>query len=191
MDFLIALDHKLFVLFNGTLSNRIFDIVMPAITDLHKSPAFGGFFLIFLLMWIYRQRTDALKWIFALIVAIGLSDAISYRVIKANTMRDRPEKSGVEVVLRTHQHSGTSFPSNHAANIFAAATVLSAVFPVAAPFLYLIALTVAFSRVYVGVHFPFDVLVGALLGISLGAATRWGMRYWVGEQWLRKKHHKG
>jgi undecaprenyl-diphosphatase len=58
-----------------------------------------------------------------------------------------------------------SFPSGHAATSFACATVLSALVPRAAPFLFVLAGAIAYSRLYVGVHWPLDVIAGALIGL--------------------------
>ena len=64
-----------------------------------------------------------------------------------------------------------SFPSGHTTVAFACATVLSYFAPRLAPLLFLLALAIGFSRVYVGVHYPLDVLGGAALGVVLGAAV--------------------
>ena len=118
-------------------------------------------------------------WILVLIMSVGLTDFVSYRVIKSTADRARPELAGVPVVLRTTHHSGSSFPSNHAANAFAAATILSAAIPGSGLLVYFIAFLVAYSRVYVGVHFPLDVFAGALLGLVIAFSVRIFLRTYI------------
>ncbi len=68
-------------------------------------------------------------------------------------------------------HDG-SFPSGHATASFACATILAFYAPRGAPAFFLLAATIAWSRVYVGVHYPLDVLGGAVLGIGIAIALR-------------------
>ena len=65
---------------------------------------------------------------------------------------------------------GYSMPSGHAATAFAGAVALTYMWKRAAPLFFLLATAIAFSRVYVGVHYPGDVLAGAALGAAVGAA---------------------
>lgn len=65
---------------------------------------------------------------------------------------------------------GDALPSGHAATSFAGAVLLGLVAPRAAPYLLALAIAVAYSRIYVGVHYPGDVLAGAVLGAAVGAA---------------------
>jgi membrane-associated phospholipid phosphatase len=58
-----------------------------------------------------------------------------------------------------------SFPSGHTATSFACATVLAALVPRSAPFVYILALAIGYSRLYVGVHWPTDVLGGIAVGV--------------------------
>lgn len=168
MDALISLDHNMFTDINWGLSNSAFDLFFPFITDLHRNPWFIGLVILLSGYWVWRQRQKAAAGLICAALTIGISDIATSQLLKPIFKRDRPNSSVVAVHLRTHPHSGPSFPSNHAVNTFAAATVLSALLPPAMIFWYLCAVLVAFSRIYVGVHYPSDVLVGAAFGICVG-----------------------
>jgi undecaprenyl-diphosphatase len=100
------------------------------------------------------------------VIAIALADWSSM-AIKALVDRPRPPLRYAEPKTLVPVPHDASFPSGHAATSFAAATMLALAFPRFAPFLYVLAAAVAFSRVYVGVHYPLDVIGGALLGALL------------------------
>ena len=113
------------------------------------------------------------RWgVFALtVIAVVLADW-SATGLKALFDRPRPPLRYAEPKTLVHLPHDASFPSGHAATSFAAATMLAIAFPRFAPFLYVLAAAVAFSRVYVGVHYPLDVLGGALLGALVAIALR-------------------
>lgn len=157
-------DHWLFQKINSEWTNGVFDLILPWLTDLNHNRYLPFLLLAFALVWVAKQRYRAMMYILVLVMAVGAADLFAYRVVKTIANRNRPEQAGVHVVLRTEHHSGPSFPSNHAANSFAAAGILSAAFPVGTPFFYLGAFAIAYSRVYVGVHFPSDVIAGAFMG---------------------------
>lgn len=180
MDFLISLDHALFAKINLDWTNAFFDWFFPRITDLQKNPLTLLVLLPLLVFWYMRRGPTALRWILITIVSVGLSDLAAYRGLKNLVERDRPEAAHVVLALRTDSHTGPSFPSNHASNMFAAATALSGGLPHLAPIFYSMAALVAYSRVYCGVHFPLDVISGAILGTLIAllvrAVFRWRAR---------------
>jgi len=105
------------------------------------------------------------------VVAVALADW-SAAGIKALVDRPRPPLRYPEPKTLVPVPHDASFPSGHAATSFAAATMLSLAFPRFAPALLLLAAAVAFSRVYVGVHYPLDVIGGAALGALIAIALR-------------------
>lgn len=109
------------------------------------------------------------RWgVFALtVIAIALADWSSMG-LKSLINRPRPPLRYPEPKTLVPLPHDASFPSGHAATSFAAATMLSFAFPRLAPLLYVLAAAVAFSRVYVGVHYPLDVVGGAALGVLIG-----------------------
>jgi undecaprenyl-diphosphatase len=113
------------------------------------------------------------RWgVFALtVIAVALADW-SATGLKALVDRPRPPLRYAEPKTLVPVPHDASFPSGHAATSFAAATMLSFAFPRFAPFLYVLAAAVAFSRVYVGVHYPLDVIGGALLGVLVAVGLR-------------------
>jgi undecaprenyl-diphosphatase len=113
------------------------------------------------------------RWgVFALtVISVALSDW-SATGLKALIDRPRPPVRYPEPKTLVPVPHDASLPSGHAATSFAAATMLSFAFPRLAPFLYVLAAAVAFSRVYVGVHYPLDVIAGAILGVIIAVGVR-------------------
>jgi undecaprenyl-diphosphatase len=89
---------------------------------------------------------------------------------KSATGRPRPYEALPQVDPLMGATVGQSLPSGHAATSFAAAVLLTSLWPRAWPGFFLLATAIAFSRVYVGVHYPSDVLAGAALGAVVGLA---------------------
>lgn len=167
MDFLIQIDHQLLFLINTTLSNSLFDWLMPAITDLHKTSFFKVGFVPFLYCLMVRSKGPSRggQLFLALLLTLGLSDFLGSQLFKKNFQRLRPGDNPVVEVQVRSSYGGYSFTSNHAANMAASATFVYFFFPKAFLLTAAFAISVMYSRVYNGVHFPADVLVGGLFGV--------------------------
>ena len=118
-------------------------------------------------------------WPFVLVaIAVLASDALA-GLLKAAVGENRPNEPDPLVAI-PHSHS---FPSGHTATAAAGATVLSFLVPRAAPLFVLLAAAIAYSRLYVGVHFPLDVVGGAVIGVAtallLLAAVRRRSTRWL------------
>lgn len=171
IDFLYSIDKALFYFCNGTLANPIFDVIMPPLTDWNQSwigLAVAGILLI-LLTWKGGKKGRTV--VVLLVPLIIISDQISSNVIKFLIERPRPCHliDGFPVLENIHLlvpcGAGFSFPSSHASNNFAFATLMSYFYPKVRWLVFSYACLMGFSRISVGVHFPSDVMGGGLFGV--------------------------
>ena len=114
------------------------------------------------------QRRSAL----VALAAVGATSAISNVAIKPALSRGRPQRTESSRTHQVRMPESHSFPSGHTASAFAFSSALGAEIPSLATPLRLMATTVAYSRVHTGVHYPGDVVIGALIGAGLGTGTR-------------------
>lgn len=106
------------------------------------------------------------------LVAVGVTSAVVNLAVKPVFRRERPERSAS---VRTHlvpMPLSASYPSGHAASAFAFSTAVGGDLPQLDSLLRLAAAAVGWSRVHTGVHFPGDVVAGALIGAGVGSAVR-------------------
>ena len=182
MEFLIRLDTSLFFFFNTKIANPVFDWIMPIITNQWV------WAIPILLCWfgmiIFGGKKARIAAVIILI-ATGSSDAICYRVIKPTVKRIRPSHQFADARLLVGKGGKYSFPSNHAANITTAMCLLAYFFRRPKYWFALIALSISFSRIYVGVHFPFDVAAGMTLGVAF--ASFWIMAWMLLAKTLEKR----
>ncbi len=177
MDSIIELDYALFHLVNSRLKTGLLDVLMPLITD-DTTLFFFTLFILIGLFALYRKRD--LSGFAVLVALVLISDKLT-ETLKALIARPRPclsfESMGGSVELLIGCSSSYSFPSGHATNIFAAMVFISLKYPKWAPLLIAIAFLVAYSRVYVGVHYPADITVGGLVGTGLAFAAFYLEKY--------------
>jgi membrane-associated phospholipid phosphatase len=171
MQWLQSLDTALFHFVNGTLGNPVFDWIMPILSG--GDGAMRWFSLAAVVVFAAAMvRGGARGRICALLVLIVVAagDPLVIGTIKNAVARPRPCVALSDVVERLGCSASGSMPSAHAANWFAAATVIFLFYRRSAWFMFPMAAAVAFSRVYCGVHYPGDVTAGAILGAGYAIA---------------------
>ena len=111
------------------------------------------------------------------LVAVAVTSAAVNLVVKPLARRRRPDRAGASVPSQRHVPMPTSrsFPSGHSAAAMAFASAATRWVPAAGAPLYALAGLVAYSRVHTGVHFPGDVVAGALIGLTVGTLTSGAM----------------
>ncbi len=168
LDRLQSVDAALFLFVNRSLQNPVFDFLMPFITDLNRHRIVLVLVAVLLLAMLVKGGKRGRLAVAALVLGIAFSDQVNSSVIKFVLERPRPCHVLANVHLLVGCGSGYSFPSSHAVNTVCGAAILAFFYPRAAVWLYAFAATVCFSRIYVGVHYPSDVLGGAVLGFFAG-----------------------
>ena len=112
----------------------------------------------------YLGKKRNWRAILSIVFAIGLSDLVVVRVLKPTVGRERPCRALTEIEAPNGCGPGKSFPSAHASNAFAICVSAAAYVPHGKLILLPIAALVAWSRVALGVHYPSDILFGAVFG---------------------------
>jgi undecaprenyl-diphosphatase len=185
-------DRKLFVVLNSKWTNQFFDAVLPYFRD----AVFWSPFYIFILSFIaLNYGRKGVMWSIGLLCAVAIADMTSSRIFKEFFERMRPCNDPLlieQVRLLLHKcGSGFSFTSSHAANHFAIATFISITLnSTFKRWIYLIfiwAIFISYAQVYVGVHYPLDVLGGAGIGTFAGIFTAWIFKSKVGSFTIDKQ----
>jgi len=152
-------DLEIFKLINLGLSSQALDAILGLITQF-GSTIFWLAVAVFL--WVTGKKEDAVLLTVAIVVG-----GILFFPIKLIVSRARP----YQVLFEIHvidPEGGFSFPSGHTKNAFSGAVILGNKHKKWAPLLYVLSSIIGFSRIYVGAHWPTDVIVGAISGCLFG-----------------------
>lgn len=170
LDWLNGLDRAIFFFVNVQLANPVTDWSMPIVTsDTFLRTLYA--LAIVLILW---KGNRQLRW--AVIfsgLALVLTDQVVSHLLKVWIERPRPCQALTGIHLLVNCGPAFSMPSSHAANAFGQAALFSYQRRAVTLYLMIFAAIVALSRVFVGVHYPFDILVGALIGLLVGLFMSW------------------
>ena len=166
-------DTYLFLKINTVLTNPVLDSIYPWWRDANAWIPLYLFLLVFVLL---NFKKKALPWILFAVLTLVLTDQLNSTYIKSWVGRLRPCSDpnfmGHVRLLLNNCSGGFSFPSSHAVNHFGFAMfvflTLRPIFKKWGYLLFLWAGSIVYGQVYVGVHYPVDVVCGSLLGCLLG-----------------------
>ena len=168
-----AFDRKLFFFVNNTLANDFFDTIMPF---LRESNIWIPLYLFMLVFAAVNFGKRGWLWMLFVICTVGLCDLVSSHLIKEFIFRVRPCQNPdlaqqIRILVNYCPHS-SSFTSSHATNHFGLAmffvVTLRAHTSAWIHLFFAWAAVICFAQVYVGVHYPIDVVSGGLLGGLIG-----------------------
>jgi undecaprenyl-diphosphatase len=170
IHYLTQLDTQLFLFFNHAIANPAFDAVFVAITN-------GRFWIIpgvlAALVFLYFERRKAVVVIVLSLLTVSVSDPVCNKIIKPQFHRLRPCDDRVSIPnarFLLGRKTSPSFPSSHAMNMFTQAMLFTLLYRRKRVWItaFVFAGIIGFSRIYVGVHYPFDVFWGAVFGVIIG-----------------------
>ena len=166
------LDHRLFLWLNS-FHNSYFDAMMLFVS---RKQSWYLLYLMIVLLILKEDCKKGIKKIIGIIVAVTLSDQFCSSLLKPFFKRLRPcyDPDLQGLIHQVGDCGGQfGFASSHAANSFALVVMLILFYRQKSPWMYfglIWATLIAYSRIYLGVHFPADVLVGALVGTLFSAS---------------------
>ncbi|MFT4857042.1 MAG: undecaprenyl-diphosphatase [Planctomycetota bacterium] len=165
-----AIDEKLFIWLNSFHADWLDPIVFQMTETVTWIPFYG-----ILIYFIYRADHKGIWWVLGgAALTILISDQVTSGLMKPFFERLRPcHEERLDGVIHNYGRCGGlfGFVSSHAANTFAIATFLNLKIRDNLPYLkwiFLWAFIISYTRIYLGVHYPFDILLGAVIGVAAG-----------------------
>jgi undecaprenyl-diphosphatase len=158
-------DEQLFLFFNSLPHTPGLDSLAMAISGIGNA---GLIWIALALFLFFREERRGWSFFAPFLTAGFLASAASELILKPFVGRVRPAQFLLDAVVIGQIPRTFSFPSTHATLAWALATVIAAEDPRIGRFAYILAALISLSRIYLGMHFPLDVAVGALLGWGIG-----------------------
>lgn len=168
MDTFLASDHAFFLAINHLPHTAILDMIALTLSGIGKV---GLVWFVIAVLLFYREEKKHPLFFAPILMAGGVSYVLVEFILKPLFHRIRPSAE-LGAILVGSPKVDYSFPSGHATIAFAMAIVLSRYEPRWRGLFYTLATLISLSRIYLGVHYPLDVLGGVLLGWGLGRAVR-------------------
>ncbi len=165
IEFLHQIDIQILYFFNQTVSSPILDRFFSIITNVNN---WFISYVILLFISFFKGGLKGKIAVLGVILLIIFTDQLGYQILKEMFHRPRPCIALANILTPLGCNGTWSFPSNHALNNFAAATFYYLLFPKLKWALFIPALLVSISRIYLGLHYPSDILGGAVIGIFIG-----------------------
>jgi membrane-associated phospholipid phosphatase len=184
MTELQSIDTALFRFVNQSMANPVCDWLMPRLAG---HPLFVPVLLLGALWALWRGGRRERVFVLLLLIAIGLADGAVSNTIKKAVARPRPCIALSDTRALIGCSGEGSMPSAHATNWFAAAMVCFVYYRRSWRFMLPSAALIGFSRVYDGVHYPSDVIAGAILGAGSAMSFLWcvnALWIWAGRAWF-------
>ncbi len=155
------LEIKILSFFNQSIANPVFDLFFPFWTDIQQSVFFYVLMGLLVGFLVVKKNWKSLTVLGFCLLGMFLVGRINTHLLKPTFNRARP----IQTILRTNHQKSLSMPSGHALSAFFMAMFLSLFYSKLSLPLFLMASLTGFSRMYNGVHYFGDVMVGAILGI--------------------------